>query len=97
MIKARVLISFSDKENNKVQVEGNIIEISEERFNHIKSINNNLLEETEDNPNDNKDDDTLEFPKHSGGGWYLLSNGEKIKGKEEAMLAEEELQEYINE
>lgn len=24
------------------------------------------------------------FPKHTGGGWYELSNGEKVQGKEEA-------------
>ena len=32
------------------------------------------------------------FPKHTGGGWYDLSNGEKVKGKDEATAAEEELQ-----
>jgi hypothetical protein len=32
-----------------------------------------------------------EFPKHTGGPWYVLSNGEKIQGKEEAIAAEEEL------
>lgn len=31
------------------------------------------------------------FPKHTGGGWYELSNGEKVKGKDEAAAAEEEL------
>lgn len=29
-----------------------------------------------------------EFPKHAGGPWYLLSNGEKIKGKGAAQEAE---------
>ena len=28
------------------------------------------------------------FPKHTGGGWYELSNGEKVQGKEEAEKAE---------
>jgi len=32
-----------------------------------------------------------EYPKHTGGGWYELSNGEKIQGKEEAIAAEDEL------
>ncbi|MGM0864538.1 MAG: hypothetical protein ACQEWF_07695 [Bacillota bacterium] len=32
-----------------------------------------------------------EFPKHTGGPWYVLSNGEKIQGKEEAFAAEVEL------
>ena len=31
------------------------------------------------------------FPKHTGGGWYELSNGEKVKGKQEAIEAENEL------
>ncbi|MEY9975299.1 hypothetical protein [Lysinibacillus sp. RC79] len=32
-----------------------------------------------------------EFPKHVGGGRYELSNGEKVKGKEEAIEAENAL------
>jgi hypothetical protein len=32
-----------------------------------------------------------EFPKHTGGPWYVLSNGEKIQGKEEAIAAEANL------
>ncbi|MFC3883757.1 hypothetical protein ACFOU2_09690 [Bacillus songklensis] len=32
------------------------------------------------------------FPKHTGGGWYELSNGEKVQGKDEAAVAEKELQ-----
>ena len=31
---------------------------------------------------------TDEFPKHTGGGWYELSNGEKVQGKTEALEAE---------
>lgn len=31
------------------------------------------------------------FPKHTGGGWYQLSNGEKVQGSEEASEAEEAL------
>lgn len=31
------------------------------------------------------------FPKHIGGGWYELSNGEKIQGKDDALQAEKEL------
>lgn len=32
-----------------------------------------------------------EFPKHLGGGYYELSNGEKVKGKEQALEAERAL------
>ena len=31
-----------------------------------------------------------EMPKHVGGGWYELPNGERVKGKEEAHKAMEE-------
>ncbi|MEG7934981.1 hypothetical protein J0817_19820 [Bacillus mobilis] len=31
------------------------------------------------------------FPKHAGGGWYELSNGDKIQGKDEAVEAEQSL------
>lgn len=31
------------------------------------------------------------FPKHVGGGWFLLSNGEKVQGKEEAIEAQKQL------
>lgn len=39
----------------------------------------------------NQDGQDEEFPKHTGGPWYVLSNGEKIQGKEEAFAAEAEL------
>ncbi|MGE7091678.1 hypothetical protein ACQKII_09545 [Lysinibacillus sp. NPDC048646] len=32
-----------------------------------------------------------EHPKHTGGGYYELSNGEKVKGKDEAIKAENAL------
>jgi hypothetical protein len=34
-----------------------------------------------------------QFPKHTGGGWFELSNGEKVQGKEEAATAQKELSE----
>ena len=32
-----------------------------------------------------------DYPRHTGGGYYELSNGEKVKGKAEAQEAEEKL------
>jgi hypothetical protein len=32
-----------------------------------------------------------DFPKHTGGGWYELSNGDKVQGKDEAKEAEKEV------
>ena len=29
-----------------------------------------------------------QFPKHVGGGWYELSNGERVQGKDEAIKEE---------
>lgn len=39
-----------------------------------------------------EDDDSDSFPKHTGGGNYELSNGEKVKGKDKALAAEKELE-----
>ena len=33
-------------------------------------------------------DEVEQFPKHVGGGWYELSNGERVQGKEEALKEE---------
>ncbi|HYE11360.1 MAG TPA: hypothetical protein VEF53_14405 [Patescibacteria group bacterium] len=84
-MKAKVLISFSDKENNVVQQAGKVIDISEERFEEIMAANGKLIEAVESK------EASSEFPKHVGGGNYELSNGEKIKGKEAALKAQAEL------
>ncbi|WP_085521412.1 hypothetical protein [Tuberibacillus sp. Marseille-P3662] len=34
---------------------------------------------------------TTQYPKHVGGGWYELSDGEKVQGKDEAQEAEKAL------
>ena len=83
-MKAKVLITFTDGEAKKIRYEGEIIDLSVERFDSIMSINDKLLVETED---------IIEYPKHIGGGYYELSNGEKVKGKDEALKAEEALKE----
>lgn len=38
-----------------------------------------------------KDVEIDSYPKHTGGGWYELSNGEKVQGKDEAIAAEKKL------
>ena len=35
--------------------------------------------------------DAANYPKHTGGGWYELSNGEKVQGKEDAEEAQAKL------
>jgi hypothetical protein len=51
--------------------------------------------EPQGNPKGDSDEseesEESEFPKHTGGAWYELSNGEKIQGKDEAIAAEAEL------
>ena len=55
--------------------------------------------EEEDQENDkqpqNTDEDgsESEYPKRTGGSWYELSNGEKVQGKDEAVEAQQELDE----
>ena len=34
------------------------------------------------------DEEVEQFPKHVGGGWYELSNGERVQGKDEAIKEE---------
>jgi hypothetical protein len=49
-------------------------------------------EEPETDPEqDNEDTGEKVYPVSTGGGWYQLSNGEKIQGKAEAIEAEENL------
>jgi hypothetical protein len=85
-MKFKVLKSFSDKENKCIQTEGQVIELDEERAQFIISFRPDLIELVEDDKAD-----VPEFPKHTGGGYYELSNGEKIEGKDAALKAEETL------
>jgi len=82
-MKVKILKSFSDKENKCIQHEGKEIEMADERAEQIMSAHPELIEVLEDS--------RPEFPKHIGGGMYQLSNNEKIKGKDAALKAEEEL------
>lgn len=40
---------------------------------------------------DSSEQEDPEFPKHTGGGYYELSNGEKVQGKDAAIEAEKAL------
>ena len=79
-MKVKVLRIFNDKPNKVMHKVGKIIEVSEERFDELKAIKGKPLVEVSEAAN--------EFPKHVGGGHYELSNGEKVKGKDEAIEAE---------
>lgn len=70
-------------------------EPSEERIKALSSTNNRkgkpfiAYEEDPEAPVNPGEDEV--FPKHTGGGYYELSNGEKVKGKEAAEKAENAL------
>jgi hypothetical protein len=83
-VKAKVLKTFVDGVSKKIRIEGEVFDLSVERFASISSINDKLIKEI---------DNVIEYPNHIGGGYYELSNGEKVKGKDEALKAEEALKE----
>lgn len=79
-MKVKTLKLFGD--GKRLYKENEIVDMDEEWYETLNSTPNGpLLEKVED--------DNENFPKHIGGGQYLLSNGEKIKGKKEALEAEE--------
>lgn len=84
-MRVKVLKSFIDKQKEVIHQEGKIIELTEERFEEIKSADGSLIEEVEG-------EYISEFPKHIGGGYYELSNGEKVKGKDAAIAAQTEIE-----
>lgn len=75
-MKAKVLKTFVDGVSKKIRIEGEVFDLSVERFASISSINDKLIKEI---------DNVIEYPNHIGGGYYELSNGEKVKGKDEAL------------
>ncbi|CDQ20859.1 hypothetical protein SAMN05192559_1084 [Halobacillus karajensis] len=66
---------------------------SQENSSNTESDGNeeNAKEDSGEGESDTDSEDKGEFPIHTGGAWFELSNGEKIQGKEEAVQAEEEL------
>jgi hypothetical protein len=81
----KVIKRFQDKESNEIHNVGDLYEHeSAQRVAFL--VEKGFLEAQEV-----QQKDASEFPKHVGGGHYELSNGEKVKGKEEAAAAEKEL------
>ncbi|WP_456010663.1 hypothetical protein [Clostridium butyricum] len=85
-MKAKVLKTFVDGVSKKIRIEGEVFDLSVERFASISSINDKLIKEI---------DNVIEYPNHIGGGYYELSNGEKVKGKDEALNAQEALNQSL--
>lgn len=66
------------------------LEVTEERKQELRD--KGYIAHVVDEVKDKEDgEETKEFPFHKGGGHYLLSNGESVKGKDEAIEAEEKL------
>ena len=79
-----VLKPFKDKQDNKREYQLNDWY---PRFN--LEVDNNRVEELFELGYIGKQDEEAEqYPKHVGGGWYELSSGERVQGKEEAIEAE---------
>ncbi|MDT0163824.1 hypothetical protein [Bacillus sp. AG4(2022)] len=77
----RVAKLFRDKNSKKLYRKGDLYEHSDaDRVAFL--VDSGYLEAEEVK---------IKFPKHTGGGWYELSNGEKVQGKDEAAAAEGEL------
>lgn len=80
MGKYKVTSAFQDKDTKAVHALGGFYESDDAK--RVKFLQDaGYLEK-----------DEAEFPKHTGGGHYELSNGDTIKGKDKATAAEEELQ-----
>lgn len=96
-MKYKVIKRFKDLEDNKRLYEigqsypREGLEPTEERAQYIANKGFIELVEEEGKKDEQQDENTEVFPQSTGGGWYLLSNGEKIQGKEEAIAAEEAL------
>ncbi|PEZ85188.1 hypothetical protein CN374_25805 [Bacillus cereus] len=76
-----VLNAFIDKETKVGYSQGDMYESNDsERIAFL--VEKGFLQENQK---------ASKFPKHAGGGWYELSNGDKIQGKDEALEAEQSL------
>ncbi|WP_245807758.1 hypothetical protein [Halobacillus massiliensis] len=95
----KVINAFTDADTRQVYQEGDNFprrgQVTEERVQELSSNENKLKKPLIEpfnvitNAEDALKED--EFPKHTGGGYFELSNGEKVKGKEAAVEAEKEL------
>lgn len=77
------------------------LEVNEARLVELSTLSNPRREifiekvEGEEDPGQDEtpggDGTGEEFPKPTGGGWFLLSNGEKVQGEDKAFAAQEAL------
>lgn len=97
----QVVKSFFDLKDNKRLCEvGETypregLEVDEARLVELSTLSNPrreiFIEKVEGDETPSGDGTGEEFPKPTGGGWFLLSNGEKVQGEDKALAAEEAL------
>lgn len=106
MIQLYVKEDFRDKETKAIYEQGQIIEVTEERFDEIaenlgsKFVAKVIIEELDDIhiqssevAESEEETEEVVYPNHIGGGNYELSDGSKVKGKQAAIDAENTLSE----
>lgn len=92
MKEVKVLIKFRDKHTKDVYEKGTTINVAEVRLDEIIENLGEDFVEVVGETNDTIENPNTEFPEHTGGGFYILSNGEKVRGKQAAIEAEDALQ-----
>lgn len=108
MVKLYVKQRFADKETKVIYEQGQIIEVTEERFHEIAenlgadfvakvtieelgAVEPIVVAEPETPDIPESVEESSEFPKSTGGGYYELSDGSKVRGKDAALEAENTL------
>lgn len=96
IINCAVLRAFKDKNTQKHHSKGGTYESDDpKRIAYLQErgfLGEVISGPVEIDNNDGLENDDAQI-KHVGGGWYELPNGEKIKGKDEALAALKELEE----
>lgn len=92
MVKVLALQKFRDLKAGVIRQPNFVFEATQERLEELETNLGSgyvaevvIVGEKEDDKTDNEVED---YPKHTGGGYYELSNGTKVKGKEVAIEAE---------
>jgi len=85
-MKAKVKIRFRDKYTHNLHLAGEIIEVSEERYEEIEKVREGILEPLEPVPEEKQKEDQEETP---GAEHYTKSELKKMSVEELKKLAEE--------
>ncbi|WP_227397330.1 hypothetical protein [Jeotgalibacillus aurantiacus] len=87
-MEAKVLRIFRDGKGGEVYPKNSVYKSEDkERFEYLQK--EGFLEKEEASSDGGKDE--AEFPKHTGGGYFELSDGTKVQGKDAAVKEQEKL------